>query len=546
MEYPFKDLLPIDEVLEREGYYKDWTHLDPEVFYSLTQISEYIKTKGFGVDVRLLIAQLAEHFGLKTAQVVDLGNLLQAEHTSLKQQVKQAVAQVNADRNALETQFNQSVAQMEADKNAVIANATVDSEVILARGGKATLGERLDDTTAQLAQTEQDMLNFANYSRPVEDAIYSWWISPIAITKNSKTFASQVSSEGSMSITCFDHDKKTMQRTEVAKFERNDHNALSINFMRDGRVVVFYARHNADWLVRCRISTKPYDISEFGEEITHQCSSGVTYVQSFDSGQDQYLRVIYRTGVYKWGNTIFNRDTGTFDLAEKIWLDAGTGQYYVLAMPYADGSRRTRLFMYGHPILDPSKNHVRYGAIQPNGQITTIGGATLANIDLDGNLPTNPTQYHLSYTPESGTKMRMFDVAISATPKFVFCDFTDGHDSTYKEAVWNGTTFDVLSITDSGRAIEEPVGKNYYFGGISYNKRNENEVYLTKEDSGIWSLERWIKENDEWKFAELLDQNEDKIFRPYSVFNNTSDMELTYIKGRYDEYRDYRTNMLRK
>ena len=74
-EYPFKDLLPLDEVLEREGYYRDWTHLDPEVFYSLTQISEYIKTKGFGVDVRLLIAQLAEHFGLKTTQINEIEQL---------------------------------------------------------------------------------------------------------------------------------------------------------------------------------------------------------------------------------------------------------------------------------------------------------------------------------------------------------------------------------------------------------------------------------------------------------------------------------------
>ena len=84
MEYPFKDLLPLDEVLEREGYYKDWTHLNPEVFYSLTQISKYIKTKGYGVDVRLLIAQLAEHFGLKTTQVIDLANLLQQKFNKLE------------------------------------------------------------------------------------------------------------------------------------------------------------------------------------------------------------------------------------------------------------------------------------------------------------------------------------------------------------------------------------------------------------------------------------------------------------------------------
>ena len=141
MEYPFKDLLPLDEVLEREGYYKDWAHLDPEVFYSLTQISEYIKTKGYGVDVRLLIAQLAEHFGLKSTQIIDLANLLQQKFDNLE-----GVTQSFTDN------INSLVAQMEADKNAVIANATVDSEVILARGGKPTLGARLDETTAQLAQ----------------------------------------------------------------------------------------------------------------------------------------------------------------------------------------------------------------------------------------------------------------------------------------------------------------------------------------------------------------------------------------------------------
>ena len=145
MEYPFKDLLPLGEVLERDGYYKDWTHLDPEVFYSLTQISNFIKTKGYGVDVRLLIAQLAEHFGLKTSQVVDLANLLQQKFTNLEGVTQSFTSNINS-----------LVSQMEADKDAVIANATVDSEVILARGGKATLGQRLDDASTQLAHVQSD------------------------------------------------------------------------------------------------------------------------------------------------------------------------------------------------------------------------------------------------------------------------------------------------------------------------------------------------------------------------------------------------------
>ena len=151
MEYPFKDLLPLDEVLEREGYYKDWTHLDPEVFYSLTQISEYIKTKGFGVDVRLLIAQLAEHFGLKSTQIIDLANLLQQKFENLEGVTQNFTSNINLLVAKMEADKN----QMEADKNAVIANATVDSEVILARGGKPTLQARLDDAAAK-----QDLLRF--------------------------------------------------------------------------------------------------------------------------------------------------------------------------------------------------------------------------------------------------------------------------------------------------------------------------------------------------------------------------------------------------
>ena len=129
MEYPFKDLLPLDEVLEREGYYKDWTHLDPEVFYSLTQISEYIKTKGFGVDVRLLIAQLAEHFSLKTSQI-----------------------------NEIERLFKDVIKELSEDKDFYSL-----PEIAGARGGFDTLGDRLNDTTAQLAQKiDKTVFNVAN------------------------------------------------------------------------------------------------------------------------------------------------------------------------------------------------------------------------------------------------------------------------------------------------------------------------------------------------------------------------------------------------
>ena len=132
MEYPFKDLLPLDEVLEREGYYKDWTHLDPETFYSITQISEMIKTKGYGADVRLLISKLAEHFGLSVVEVTDIANDL-------------------IERQNQVEQFNTQTIQEMTNKDVISA-----PELIEARKGEDKLSTRLDkeynEVTAQLAQ----------------------------------------------------------------------------------------------------------------------------------------------------------------------------------------------------------------------------------------------------------------------------------------------------------------------------------------------------------------------------------------------------------
>ena len=60
MEYPFKDLLPLDEILEREGYYKDWTHIDANTFHQISELTKFIREKGYGTDTREAIAQALE------------------------------------------------------------------------------------------------------------------------------------------------------------------------------------------------------------------------------------------------------------------------------------------------------------------------------------------------------------------------------------------------------------------------------------------------------------------------------------------------------
>ena len=147
MEYPFKDLLPLDEVLEREGYYKDWTHLDPETFYSIVQISEMIKTKGFGTDVRLLISQLAEHFGLSVVEVTDIANDLIARQDS-----------VEGRQDSVEN-FNTQVIQEMTDKDVISAPEIIEARTDLTGKNHDKLGDRLNSTD----EKHEDILYLNNF-----------------------------------------------------------------------------------------------------------------------------------------------------------------------------------------------------------------------------------------------------------------------------------------------------------------------------------------------------------------------------------------------
>ena len=60
MEYPFKDLLPLDEVTARTGYYRDWSHIDADTFHQISELAKFIRKKGYGSDTREAIAQALE------------------------------------------------------------------------------------------------------------------------------------------------------------------------------------------------------------------------------------------------------------------------------------------------------------------------------------------------------------------------------------------------------------------------------------------------------------------------------------------------------
>lgn len=126
----------------------------PPVDYDRNKVPKSIKDRAEGVRDAIFGKQNKEFL----AQSVEISGLLSAE-------AKSSAAQISVKQNSLEQRF--LTLQQET------TNGDYDSapEIIDARGGKATLGQRLDETTAQLAQNMKVISHGSSYVDKLEKLI---------------------------------------------------------------------------------------------------------------------------------------------------------------------------------------------------------------------------------------------------------------------------------------------------------------------------------------------------------------------------------------
>ena len=90
MEYPFKDLFPREEVTARQGYYRDWTHIDADTFHQISELARFIREKGHGADTREAMAQALErvyHDAAKSGNVNMEVSIARGEFDTLGQRL---------------------------------------------------------------------------------------------------------------------------------------------------------------------------------------------------------------------------------------------------------------------------------------------------------------------------------------------------------------------------------------------------------------------------------------------------------------------------
>ena len=162
MEYPFKDLQPLDEVTARTGYYKDWTHIDADTFHQISELVTFIREKGYGADTREAIAQALERV-YHDAMQSDNANM---EVSVARKHFKDLASRLN-------------------DSDGKLSSAR--SEIAGARRGYSTLAESLGNLSVNMINRNLGKLDGSYFSDDFIDELNSGNIDVTRLLDNSVT-----------------------------------------------------------------------------------------------------------------------------------------------------------------------------------------------------------------------------------------------------------------------------------------------------------------------------------------------------------------------
>ncbi len=311
------------------------------------------------------------------------------------------------------------------------------------------------------------------------DMIWSWWCYPQAIfyeggQKN--LYWGFATSEGYCGVAAYDYFTNTTSKTILKKSASiDDHNALAVAMMTDGRIMCIYSGgHNANNEIHVRISNEPESIERFDTSVVLRSSGRTCYSQVLQYNGNYYL--FYRVDNKNWAYRV---SSNGIDWTDEVILVSATIQYYCKFMPTTEDGI-VRICMYSNP--DKSASGIRMGFFNLN-------TGKLYNADNQTELGTADVSYkefQVIIGKPAGLTQRMLDVAITepARPMILYAVFS--MDETSRNSDYK--------LYDAGNVIDicqggNPLWNPKYQLGASFI--GTDRIVLAREESGYDFIERY-------------------------------------------------------
>ena len=409
--------------------------------------------------------------------------------------------------------------------------------------------------------------NADNGYEVAEEGAWCWFADPRATHYENAdgfinaTYIGYIDVHGNVIAT--QYDWITGAKTDVlirSYFQPDDHNNPTFIVLPDERVMIFYTRHTDEPRIWYRISRKPGDITDLGEEKYLATANNTTYPSPFILSDDpEHIYLCWR-GI-NWHPTIARLtmpdadDNCRFDFGPKQIVQS-TG-----ARPYckyqSNGKDKIYLsYTTGHPDNE-YPNWLYFNVVdinKGNGPVLRDIQGKQLSIIANGTFAVNKTDsYYNSYpltVVDKTTNIRnwVWQITIDAEENPVIAYTHIDNNKTahaYWTSRWTGSAWKNTKLADGGHAFHQNWNstEKCYSAGMAVDPDNPNDFYMgipttngTYNTNGVFEIWKYSIDTDGniTSKTQLTTNSAKNNMRPFIIpGSKNSPMRLIWMNGDY-------------
>jgi hypothetical protein len=445
---------------------------------------------------------------------------------------------------------------MKANKNTVLPLVVVLTFIFYACGNSNTNSEK-----ERMLPAADSVATLTN------DGTWCWFSDPRAIYySEDKIVTGWVKKDGSVEIASLNTTTGEKETENInPQMEVDDHNNPAFAILPDGNIFTMYAWHSTSKGVISNTTTNGSDV--------HSFKGNVVFKPKTDKLLEQFPRETYtyanpyvlkaeENKLFSFGrwigfkpNMIISDDNG------KTW-----GEQYVIicnepfdpdnrpyAKYYSDGDSKIHMiYTNGHP-RNEKFNSVYY-CYYENGAFWKADGTKICNLsELPFSIEDGSLVYQAS--TETGRAWIADVVEKNGVPFILYSRHPEETDHRYHYTWYNAGAHKWEDTelckagkwfpqTQEGEVEREP----HYMGNMTFNPRNPDVVYLSREVNGIFEIEKYVTNNGgkSWEITPITENSQYDNVRPYVpryLPENAKTVVLWMENKKYIHYTNFHTSI---
>jgi rhamnogalacturonyl hydrolase YesR len=407
------------------------------------------------------------------------------------------------------------------------------------------------------AEGQQKKYPSSCYQDLVEDGAWCWFSDPRAVQyqkEHNRVYAGSVSAKGDITVTSFDKNSgKTEHHIIYPEFQHDDHTVPSLLFLPDGKLMIFFTKHNGTMYYTKTLH--PEDISAWEKVKKLDMGSMLCYSNPVMLQKEKNRIYVYFRGGYDWKPSfITSEDLGR--TWSKPVVMVGKPGADIHNRPYtkviSDGKKRIWFAITdGHPRDEP-ENSI-YVFYYEHNNYYQVDGTRIGSVK---DLPLDQNKIIKAYDGNK-TKVRswIWDIALdrSGNPVIVYTTLKEETVHKYYYAKWNGSKWETYFISDGGQDFprrdykkEDRNPEPHYSGGIILDHEHTDVVYLSRPVKDVFEIFKYQKNNGkDWAATQITSGSALDNVRPFVIRDHQgNEPSLLWMENKmYKHYTKYSSSI---